>query len=121
MTARASAPAAAPATESDRVFKALADGSRRRILDLLRQRPRATGELAARFEGVTRFAVMKHLRVLEQAGLVVVVRRGRRRINHLNAVPLQEVVRRWIRPYEARRADALLGLKETAEREDDDG
>ncbi len=106
--------------ESDRVFKALADPTRRRILDLLLRRPRATGQIAARFPGVTRFAVMKHLKVLEAAGLVVTARRGRRRMNHLNAAPLQRVYRRWIRPYEARWADALLDLKETAEREDTD-
>ncbi len=92
------------------MWKALADPTRRRILDLLRERPRTTGELSAAFE-VTRFAVMKHLGVLEQAGLVVVRRRGRERWNHVNPVPIQQIAERWIRPYEAGFAASLVGLK----------
>lgn len=98
----------------DVVWKALADPTRRRILDLLRERPRTTGELDEAFE-VTRFAVMKHLGVLEQAGLVVVRRRGRERWNHLNPVPIQQIAERWIRPYEAVFATSLLGLKRHVE------
>lgn len=98
----------------DRVFRALADPTRRRILDLLRARPRTTGELSSNFE-CTRFAVMKHLRTLEDAHLVLVRRVGRERWNALNPVPIREISRRWIRPFEARRADALLRLKEVAE------
>jgi DNA-binding transcriptional ArsR family regulator len=98
----------------DRVFKAFADPSRRRILDLLRARPRTTGELCEGFE-TSRFAVMKHLRVLAEAGLVLVRRRGRERWNVLNPVPIRQVYRRWIRPFEARRADALLRLKRIVE------
>jgi len=97
------------------VFKALADPSRRRMLDLLRERPMTTGEVAGHFD-VTRFAVMKHLHVLVGAGLVTVRRDGRVRWNHLNPVPIQRIYRRWIRPFEADRADALLRLKQTAER-----
>ncbi len=96
------------------VWKALADPTRRRILDLLRERPRTTGELSAVFD-VTRFAVMKHLGVLEQAGLVVVRRRGRERWNHLNPVPIRDIAERWIRPYEAGFAASLVGLKRQAE------
>ena len=96
------------------VFKALADPTRRRVLDLLRDRPRTTGELSASFD-VSRFAVMKHLGILEQAGLVVVRRRGRERWNHLNAVPLQQIQERWLRPFEAHWASALLRLKRAAE------
>lgn len=96
------------------VWKALSDPSRRRILDLLRQRPRTTGELAGRFR-TTRFAVMKHLGVLERARLVTVRRRGRERWNHLNAVPLQQIYERWISPYEAEWAASLLRLKRSAE------
>ncbi len=95
------------------VWKALADPTRRRILDLLRERPRTTGELGDAF-AVTRFAVMKHLGVLEQAGLVVVRRRGRERWNHLSPVPIQQIAARWIRPYEAV-ATSLVGLKRHAE------
>lgn len=102
---------------SDAVWKALADPTRRRILDLLRARPRTTGELADSFE-TTRFAVMKHLAVLVDAGLVVVARRGRERWNHLNPVPIRELYRRWIRPFDAPAADALLRIKKAAEREE---
>ena len=97
------------------VFKALADGTRRKILDLLSERPLTTGELCAAFP-VSRFAVMKHLSVLEKAGLVLVRRRGRERFNHLNAVPLQELYERWMRPYEAHWARSLLSLKRRLEK-----
>jgi DNA-binding transcriptional ArsR family regulator len=102
------------AAAEDRVFKALADPTRRAILDLLRARPRTTGDLAARFDR-TRFAVMKHLRVLAEARLVLVRRRGRERWNVLNPVPIRQLYRRWIRPFEAERADALLRLKQIVE------
>lgn len=84
------------------------------MLDLLRERPRSTGDLAAEFE-FTRFGTMKHLKVLAAAGLITVERRSRERINHLNAVPIQQIYRRWIRPFEAAPADALLQLKRVAE------
>ena len=73
-----------------------------------------TGELSEHFD-TTRFAVMKHLGVLEGAGLVVVERRGRYRINHLNPVPIQAIYRRWIRPFERVGADRLLRLKAIVE------
>jgi len=96
------------------VWRALADPSRRRILDLLRDRPQTTGELCAAFE-VSRFAVMKHIAVLEGAGLIGVRRRGRERWNYLNAVPLRESYERWMRPYTDRWASSLLRLREHAE------
>lgn len=98
------------------VWRALADPSRRRILDLLRRKPRTTGELAEAFEGVTRFAVMKHLGVLEEAGLIVVVRRGRDRWNHLNPVPIRQIYERWMQPFAEAQATSLLRLKEHVER-----
>ena len=97
------------------VWRALADPSRRRILDLLRDRPRTTGELASCFE-FTRYAVMKHLKQLHDAGLILVERRGRERYNHLNSVPLQRIVRRWVQPFEAQAADRLLRLEEHVEK-----
>jgi DNA-binding transcriptional ArsR family regulator len=100
---------------NDGVWKALADPSRRALLDLLRERPRTTGELAAAFPDVTRYAVMKHLGVLADAGLVVVRRRGRERWNHLNAVPLRQAYERWLAPYAERAAVASLRLKEHVE------
>jgi DNA-binding transcriptional ArsR family regulator/uncharacterized protein YndB with AHSA1/START domain len=99
-----------------RVLRALGDPTRRAILDLLRERPRTTGELTEAFP-TSRFAVMKHLAVLKEAGLVVVRSRGRERWNHLNLVPLREVYERWMRPYADRWASSLLRLKEAAEHE----
>jgi DNA-binding transcriptional ArsR family regulator/uncharacterized protein YndB with AHSA1/START domain len=96
------------------VFKALADPTRRRLLDLLAEGPRTTGDLCRRFR-TSRFAVMKHLGVLERAGLVNVRRRGRERWNHLNPVPLRAVQERWLSPLADRWAGALWGLKRTAE------
>ncbi|MEO0996372.1 MAG: metalloregulator ArsR/SmtB family transcription factor [Pseudomonadota bacterium] len=97
------------------VWAAMNDPSRRAILDLLRSRPMTTGELCSRFD-VSRFAVMKHLKVLEQAALVLPERRGRSRLNHLNPVPLQRIYRRWIQPLEQLPADRLLQIKALAER-----
>ena len=96
------------------LWKALSDTTRREILDLLRERPWTTGELAEAFPS-TRFAVMKHLEVLVEAGLVVSRKQGRERWNHLNALPLQRLYERWVRPYEAHWAAGLLRLKDLAE------
>src|SRR3989337_1116920 len=96
------------------IWKALADPSRRRLLDLLRDGPRTTGELCARFP-LSRFAVMKHLAILERAGLVIVERRGRQRWNYLNAVPIQQIYERWISGYAGFWATPLLRLKRRAE------
>lgn len=101
---------------SDLVWKALADPTRRAILDLVRDRPRTTGDLAESFPALTRFGVMKHLDVLEQAELVVVRRRGRERWNYLNGVPLRAAYERWMRPYADQWADSLLRLTDTLER-----
>jgi uncharacterized protein YndB with AHSA1/START domain/DNA-binding transcriptional ArsR family regulator len=109
---------AIPQTQIDRLWKAMADPARRRILDLLRDRPQRTGELAddlAQGFAVGRFMVMKHLKQLCDAGLVLVVRKGRERWNHLNAVPIQEIHRRWIEPFAAPAADTMLRLKSRAE------
>lgn len=97
-------------------WKALADPTRRQILDTLRDGPRTTGDICARFPGMTRFAVMKHLSVLEGARLVLPRRRGRERWNHLNAVPLQLIHDRWLTPYQVHWASGLLRLKGVAER-----
>ena len=100
--------------EDSPVWRALSDPSRRSILDLLRGRPMTTGELCGFFD-FSRFAVMKHLKVLESAGLIVIERRGRERINHLNPIPIQAIYRRWIRPFEQLGADRMLRLKAIAE------
>ena len=109
-----SSPSANATDGDDLIWRALGDPSRRRVLDLLRERSMTTGELCLRFE-FSRFAVMKHLNALEKAGLVVVERRGRTRINHLNPVPIQAIYRRWIRPFDRLNADRLLRLKRNIE------
>jgi DNA-binding transcriptional ArsR family regulator len=101
--------------DDDRVFKALADPSRRRLLDLLFERDGQTlTELEPRL-AMTRFGVMKHLRQLEEAGLVVSRKVGRTRVHHLNPVPIQQIHDRWIDKYTAHRAAALADLKKQLE------
>lgn len=96
------------------IWKALSDPTRRRILDLLSERPQTTGELCSAF-GVSRFAVIKHLSILKEANLVLVRPRGRERWNYLNAAPLQRIYERWLRPYQAHWAASLVQLKHYAE------
>jgi DNA-binding transcriptional ArsR family regulator len=97
--------------DDDRVFKALADSTRRHLLDRLFERDgRTLTELEAGLE-MTRFGVMKHLRVLEEAGLVVHRRSGREKLHHLNAVPIRLIHDRWIDKYAERRVAALTDLK----------
>jgi DNA-binding transcriptional ArsR family regulator len=99
---------------TERVWRALGDPTRRRLLDLLRDRPCTTGELCAPFK-LSRFAVMKHLGVLQRARLVLVERRGRQRLNHLNAGPLREVYERWVNTWADKWAAAGTRLKQFAE------
>jgi DNA-binding transcriptional ArsR family regulator/uncharacterized protein YndB with AHSA1/START domain len=98
-----------------RVWKALASPVRRRVLDLLRRRRRTTGDLAAAFPALSRFAVMQHLAVLTRARLVLVRREGRQRFNHLNPAPLRQVHERWVSRYADPLAAAALDLKRHAE------
>lgn len=97
--------------ELDRVFKALANRVRREICDALRLRPLTTGQLCRAFDDLDRTTVMMHLRVLEEAGLVVAVRKGRERFNHLDAMPIAAIHERWIGPHAAAAAHGLLRLK----------
>lgn len=92
------------------IWRALADPTRRRILDLLRESPRTTGQLAVNFE-VSRIAVMRHLTSLAEAGLVLNRKRGRERWHYLNALPLQRVYRRWVGVLAAGWASNLLRLE----------
>ncbi len=102
-------------SSDDRVFKALADRSRRMLLDALFQCDGQTlGELEEVLE-MTRFGVMKHLRVLEDAGLVVSRRAGREKLHFLNAVPIRLVHDRWIDKYTERQVSALVDLKSILE------
>ena len=102
--------------DDDAVFKALADPSRRLLLDLLFERDgRTLTELDAELE-MTRFGVMKHLKVLEEAGLVVDPRKqGREKLHFLNPVPIRLIHDRWIDKYTERRVSALLDLKNELE------
>jgi DNA-binding transcriptional ArsR family regulator len=103
--------------DDDRVFKALADETRRYLLDLLFARD---GRRLWEFEGeldMTRFGVMKHLRVLEEAGLVVTRRSGREKLHFLNPVPIRLIHDRWIDKYTERRVSALTDLKVELEKQ----
>ncbi|PZT85322.1 MAG: transcriptional regulator [Citromicrobium sp.] len=95
----------------DAVFKALANPIRREICDALKLRPLTTKQLAEAFDTLDRTTVMMHLRVLEKAGLVVPVRKGRERFNHLDAMPIQAIHNRWIGPHAAHAASGLARLK----------
>lgn len=103
------------ADQMDRVFKALADPTRRALLDTLRTGPKTTGELVASVGGMTRYGVMKHLGVLEESGLVTTRKEGRKKWNHLNAVPLRMIYERWVSKYEDQWAGSLIRLKQHAE------
>jgi DNA-binding transcriptional ArsR family regulator len=97
--------------DDDRVFKALADPTRRHLLDQLFERDgRTLGDLESELE-MTRFGVMKHLRSLEDAGLVVTRRQGREKLHYLNPVPIRLVHDRWIDKYTEHRISALAELK----------
>ena len=104
-------------TEDDRVFKALADPSRRFLLDLLFQRDgRTLTELESELE-MTRFGVAKHLKVLEDADLVIVRRAGREKLHFLNPVPIRLIHDRWIDKYTEHHVTALIDLKNALEEE----
>lgn len=104
----------------DEVFRALADPSRRRLLDSLNARNGQTlRELCAGLD-MARQSVSKHLAVLESAGLVTTLRRGREKLHYLDAGPINAIAERWINRYDRRRADALAGLKAALEGPDID-
>jgi DNA-binding transcriptional ArsR family regulator len=103
--------------EEGLVFKALADSTRRELLDLLFERGgRTLTELESQFD-MTRFGVMKHLRLLEEAGLVTTQRSGREKLHYLNPVPIRLVHDRWIDKYTEQRVSALAELKTRLEEE----
>ena len=103
------------ASESDKVFKALASPVRRELLDALRDNPRTTGDLCARFPALDRCTVMQHLKVLDAADLVIAERRGRERWNHLNPIPIKHIHDRWIGAYAAQAVGLLDRLKQDLE------
>jgi uncharacterized protein YndB with AHSA1/START domain len=107
----ASVPRWASDDDPDRLWRALASPVRRRILDALRDGPRATREVAELVPELSRYAVMQHLEVLVGAGIVLVERRGRDRLNHVNPVPLRAFYERWVTRYGDDTAKQLTALK----------
>ena len=107
-----------PRDKLDPVWKALADPTRRSILDLLRDRPLTTTEIVDAFSHLTRFGVMKHLDVLREAGLVHTREEGRQRVNSLNVFPIRQIYERWVSPFQEVWSSHLLGIKELAEQEE---
>ena len=109
----------AMAADVNKVFKALAAPERRLLLDRLRaDNGQTLGQLSEHLD-MTRQAVTKHLKVLEEATLVVTIWRGREKLHYLNPMPIHEISERWIGKYERGRLRALAELKEKLEREND--
>jgi DNA-binding transcriptional ArsR family regulator len=105
------------AMSDDLVFKALADPRRRELLDRLAAKSGQTlGELCAHLPDLTRFGVMRHLKTLEEAGLVVTRKSGREKHHFLNAVPIRQIHDRWLSRYSSATSRALLDLKTELER-----
>ncbi|MBS1903566.1 MAG: helix-turn-helix transcriptional regulator [Bacteroidetes bacterium] len=99
----------------DKVFKALADSSRRKLLDkLFAKNGQTLGELCEHLD-MSRQAVTKHLVILEEANLISVKWRGREKLHYLNPVPIHEIMRRWVNKYEDQRLEALSRLKQQLE------
>lgn len=106
--------------EEDKVFKALADASRRQLLDRLRTKGGLTlGELCQKHD-MSRQAVTKHLGLLEAANLVVTVKQGREKLHYLNPVPIHEIYMRWIGKFERSQVQALFNLKQALHQNDYD-
>jgi DNA-binding transcriptional ArsR family regulator len=101
----------------DEVFRALSDPTRRELLDALHAQDAQTlGELEGRFE-MSRFGVMKHLRVLQEANLVLIERRGRKKLHYLNPVPIRLIHDRWVSKFAEPMTATLTGLKRELEEE----
>lgn len=107
-------------TDEDKVFKALADASRRRLLDRLRSEGGLSLAELCEAHDMTRQAVTKHLAVLEAAGLVVTKRQGREKLHYLNPMPISDIYTRWIGRFEQSRVQALQHLKQALEENKDD-
>ena len=105
--------------DADKVFKALADPGRRRLLDLLHQDNGQTLSALCLHLDMSRQGVTQHLQQLEEANLVAVVWHGREKLHYLNPVPLHEIYARWIEKFERGRLDALHDLKTKLEGDDD--
>lgn len=104
--------------DDDRVFKALADGSRRLLLDRLHRKNGQTLSDLCQGLAMSRQAVTKHLAILEEANLVTTIRKGREKEHYLNPVPINEIAERWIGKFERGQLTALSDLKRRLERKD---
>lgn len=105
--------------EDDKVFKALADASRRKVLDLLYERNGQTlGQLCDKLD-MARQSATQHLQILEAANLISTVRRGREKLHFINPVPIHEVYERWVRKFEEERLTLLYDLKQQLEGENE--
>lgn len=98
-------------SQQDAVFKALANARRRQMLDAMKDAPLTTGALCERFSDMDRCTVMQHLKVLEEANLVIPRREGRERWNHLNALPIKAIHDRWISQYAGHAMNVLSALQ----------
>jgi DNA-binding transcriptional ArsR family regulator len=98
------------------VFKALADFRRREMLDLIRDKPRTTGDICQHFKDLDRCTVMQHLGVLEKAELIIVQRKGRHRWNYINPLPIKEIYDRWISRYASHAIEILARMKHDIEK-----
>ena len=99
----------------DHVYKALADGRRREILDLLKNEPKTTGDICSHFGDLDRCTVMQHLGVLEKAGLIFAKREGRFRWNYLDVSPIRGIYDRWINQYASPTVELLTRIKNDLE------
>ncbi len=105
-------------TNDDSIWKAIADGKRRTILDALSQGPKSTGELVDLFPQIGRTAVLKHLDILQNSNLILIKREGRVRWNHINIAPLQAVCSGWILRHVEGITTSIESLKSLAEQDD---
>lgn len=110
----------APASDANKVFKALADASRRQLLDLLHADNGQTLASLCAHIAMTRQAVTQHLNLLEDANLVVVVWQGREKLHYINPVPLHAIYTRWVQKFETNQLDILHNLKTQLEGKDDE-
>ena len=120
MTSRSTTGTEALPLDIDKVFKALADPGRRRLLDLLHRDNGQTLTALCEYMDMSRQAVTQHLQLLEEANLVAVVWQGREKLHYLNPVPLHDIYVRWIEKFERGRLGALRTLKKKLEGDDDE-
>ncbi len=101
--------------QHDRIFQALSDSHRRKILDQLKDGPKTTGDLCKVFDDIDRCTVMQHIKVLERSGLIFSKREGRYRWNYLDVVPIRDIYDRWINKYASPSVELLAKLKHDLE------